>query len=224
MSATCHLDHLFVWVTAGAPEAARLKACGLTEGPANSHPNQGTACRRFFFHNAYLELLWVHDATEAQSDLVRPTQLWERWAGRARGACPFGFCFRPASTPPEQPPFDTWAYHPPYLPPGLSFGVGTNAAVLSEPSLFWLSFAKRTDNRPLPERPPLDHASGWREISRVELISPHAVPTPAWQAVLGTGVVQLRPGNEFRLEIGFDREFAGQQADLRPELPLILHW
>lgn len=52
-------------------------AFGLTEGTSNSHPEQGTANRRFFFPNAMLELLWVHDEHEAQSPLVAPTRLWE---------------------------------------------------------------------------------------------------------------------------------------------------
>jgi hypothetical protein len=40
----------------GAPEAEALLRVGLREGAGNTHPGQGTACRRFFFENAYLEL------------------------------------------------------------------------------------------------------------------------------------------------------------------------
>jgi hypothetical protein len=40
-----------------APEAERIAAFGLCEGPSNVHPGQGTANRRFFFRNAMLELL-----------------------------------------------------------------------------------------------------------------------------------------------------------------------
>ena len=93
--ATSELDHVFICASIGAPEADRLVEFGLTEGTRNAHPGQGTANRRFFFHNAMLELLWVHDAAEAQSELVRPTRLWERWAGRSGGACPLALCFRP---------------------------------------------------------------------------------------------------------------------------------
>ena len=59
------LDHLFILVAAGGPEAARLSELGLVEGAVNRHPGQGTACRRFFFHNAFLELVWVDDPAEA---------------------------------------------------------------------------------------------------------------------------------------------------------------
>jgi hypothetical protein len=50
------LDHVFVMCSKGAPEAEALLRVGLREGAGNTHPGQGTACRRFFFENAYLEL------------------------------------------------------------------------------------------------------------------------------------------------------------------------
>jgi hypothetical protein len=91
------LDHLFIWTDIGACEADRLVSFGLVEGTSNTHAGQGTTNRRFFFHNAMLELLWVHDPAEARSELIRPTRLWERWTHRRNGACPFGICLRPAT-------------------------------------------------------------------------------------------------------------------------------
>src|SRR5262245_66233737 len=90
------LDHLFVWVSPSGPEADRLAAAGLTEGERNTHTGQGTACRRFFFRNAFLELVWVHDPAEAQGEAARPLGLWPRVAGRAAGASPFGLALRPS--------------------------------------------------------------------------------------------------------------------------------
>src|SRR6266567_1042943 len=83
-------DHVFICVSVSGEEASTLAAFGLTEGTPNVHPGQGTACRRFFFANAYLELLWVSNAADAQSETIQPTHLYERWARRASGACPFG--------------------------------------------------------------------------------------------------------------------------------------
>jgi len=67
------LDHLFVCTAPGAPEAEKLVQLGLHEGPPNQHPGQGTACRRFSFVNAMIELFWVNDAREAQSESTRRT-------------------------------------------------------------------------------------------------------------------------------------------------------
>lgn len=81
------LDHLILLSATGAPEAHAIVHLGLTEGRSNTHPGQGTANRRFFFQNAFLELVWVTDEIEARGETVRRTQLWERWAGRLTGAC-----------------------------------------------------------------------------------------------------------------------------------------
>lgn len=130
---TFELDHLFIWTDIGADEAERLVSFGLVEGTSNTHPGQGTTNRRFFFHNAMLELLWVHDPEEAQSERIRPTQLWERWENRHHGVCPFGICLRPALGFGNTVAFSSWAYHPPYLPNTLSIEVGKNSDVLAEP-------------------------------------------------------------------------------------------
>jgi hypothetical protein len=114
------LDHLFVWVDVGGPEAERLAAFGLTEGAPNTHPGQGTACRRFFFGNAYLELVWVHDPAEAQGEPAALTQIWPRWAGRRTGASPFGLGLRPAQPGASGVPFPAWEYRPAYLPAHLA--------------------------------------------------------------------------------------------------------
>jgi Glyoxalase-like domain len=109
------LDHLFVCTTPGAPEAEKLVQFGLHEGSPNQHPGQGTANRRFSFANAMIELIWVNDAREAQSQNTRRTLLWERWSGRETNASPFGICMRPADSQDTEPPFAAWEYRPAYL-------------------------------------------------------------------------------------------------------------
>ena len=134
------LDHLFVMTAPGAPEADALVARGFVEGPPNRHPGQGTACRRFFFANAMLEFLWVENEDEARSDLVRPLRLWERWAGRESGACPFGVAQRPAA-PGLEPPFPTFEYWPSFFPAPAR--VSVRASVIEEPLYFVLPYFER---------------------------------------------------------------------------------
>jgi len=105
-------DHVFICTSCGGTEASGLASFGLTEGPPNVHPGQGTACRRFFFANGYLELLWISNAEEAQSGTIRPTHLWERWKGRASGVCPVGLGFRPKNQHDGSTPFSSWEYRP----------------------------------------------------------------------------------------------------------------
>jgi len=109
------LDHLFVMTDRDAPEADDLVLRGYVEGEPNQHPGQGTMCRRFFFANAMLEFLWVENEREARSAMVHPLRLWERWAGRDSGACPFGIALRPTA-PGLMPPFPTFQYFPSFFP------------------------------------------------------------------------------------------------------------
>jgi hypothetical protein len=221
---TVEFDHLFICTDIGAPAADRLLSLGLVEGTSNPHPGQGTTNRRFFFHNAMLEFVWVQDAAEAQSAVISRTRLWERWDGRDR-ICPFGICLRVETGSDDAIPFSTWDYHPPYLPETLSIAVGTNSEVLTEPMLFQNPFSKRPDQLPIDKAQPLNHPANLREITRVEIVSPATItPSTELQAVLNTHIVKLRSGTEYCIELGFDGEVQGQQADFRPGLPLILSW
>lgn len=216
------LDHVFVCVGEGGPEASRLASCGLSEGEPNTHPGQGTACRRFVFANAFLELLWVCDAEEARSETPRPLRLWERWSGRSALACPFGLCLRPARPDVGGPPFASWRYQPPYLPAPLCIHVGEDCSSVEGPLLLYLAFGRRPDSRPPPHPPP--HRAGFREITSVLVRGPQAPSSAARDAARQAGGVAFGPGESHLLEIGFDGEGQGRTIDLRPQLPLLLRW
>jgi Glyoxalase-like domain len=219
------LDHVFLWVSAGAPEAEGLVALGLTEGQPNRHPGQGTACRRFFFANAYLELVWVESPEEARGEVARPLRLWERWSGRGAGACPFGVILRPAPPGGPAPPFPAWEYRPPYLPPTLTLHVGVNVDCVEEPLLFYFPVPRRPDSLPMPNRHLLEHGAGFRELTALRIFGPHAaIASPTMQAAEQTAAVVFRRGPEYWAEVGFDGERQGRQADLRPALPLVMCW
>lgn len=222
---TPEFDHLFICTDIGANEADRLVSFGLVEGSSNTHPGQGTANRRFFFHNAMLELLWVHDPQEAQSEPIHLTRLWERWTHRSNGACPFGIGLRPAINSSSTIAFSSWEYRPPYLPKTMSIAVGTNSEVLAEPMLFQIPFGQRPDQYPSEKAQPLNHPIGWREVTRVELMSPAANhASPEFQAVIDTIGLKLQTSEEYYVELGFDGEVQGQRLDLRPGLPLVMSW
>jgi hypothetical protein len=222
---TVELDHLFVCVSAGGPEAERLAELGLTEGPPNRHSGQGTACRRFFFANAYLELVWVDSPEEVQGEVARPLHLVERWSGRGTQTCPFGVILRPSAPANSTPPFPAWESRPPYLPPPLVLHVGANADRVEEPLLFYLPITRRPDAMPAANRHVLDHPAGVRELTAVRIIGPWPERlSPALQAALQTGAFVLQQNSEFLAELGFDGEKQGRRADLRPSLPLVLSW
>jgi len=72
----------------GSPQAEGRVRFGLREGPPNQHPD--TAQRTGVLPFRMIELLWVSNAQEAQSEDPRRTLLWERWSGREGESSPFG--------------------------------------------------------------------------------------------------------------------------------------
>ena len=225
---TLELDHMFICTAVDAPEADQLVAFGLTEGAPNYHPGQGTACHRFFFRNAMLELLWVHDESEARSRLIAPARLWERWHYRSTGYSPFGLCLRPSTQHAGlQPvlPFATWEYRPPYLPSGLHIDVASETSN-GEPMLFATPFSGRPDTKlPTEHRQLLVHPRGMGDITAVHITLPRGGPVShAVRAVHQTSSVSFGGGSEHLAEVEFDHGGQGQSADFRPTLPLRFRW
>ncbi len=207
------LDHLFVCARPGAPEAERLIQLGLSEAPPNQHPGQGTANRRFSFANAMIELLWVSDASEAQSEPARRTLLWERWS--VPHTCPFGIAVRPADPENAEPPFPGWQYRPAYLPDPLAIHIADTG--VDEPMWFYMSFMRRLDW----EQRFIQHPLGVREITGLVLTSPAPLRSAPSLALVESGILSIRQGTAFLLEVAFDSERRGQVVDLRPHLPLL---
>ncbi len=211
------LDHVFVCVGPGAPEAEKLIRFGLHEGLPNEHPGQGTACRRFGFANAMIELLWVSDPLEAQNEGTRRTLLWERWSARGSGASPFGVCVRPTNPPAEESPFPAWVYRPTYLSDPLVMHIAE--AGVEEPMWVHLGFLRRADR----ERWFVDHPAGIREITGMTLIAPAPLRSTASQRIIENEILSSRKGAKPLLEIEFDNR-RNQTVDFRPCLPLIFRF
>jgi Glyoxalase-like domain len=209
------LDHVFVCVTPSAPEAELLVQFGLSEGPSNVHSGQGTANRRFFFRNAMLELLWVDNSADAQSQQTAPTLLWERWSGRGSGACPFGIIVRPADAGGADLPFPAWQYRPLWLPADLQIYVAPTG--VEEPMWLFMPFMRRI----LHEQRFVPHPSGVQDITRLTLTTPALLQSSAARALAESEVFFEREGPEYLLTVEFDHGLRQEMTDFRPDLPLI---
>jgi len=224
---TVELDHLFIFSSVGALEVEQLLRFGLSEGQPNTHPGQGTSCRRFFFHNAYIEFLWVHDEQQAASEWVRPLGFIGRSRYQLTGASPFGLIFRPSNGMAERVklPFATWALHPPYLPEPLKLDVAENSAETTEPLLFYMSFGRGADDYPAERRQPVEHAVGFKEITGLRITVPGAQSSSKLlQATERIGLARFMSGPSHLAEVSFDREIQGKIKDFRPVLPLLFRW
>jgi len=209
------LDHLFVCTAPGAPEAEKLVQFGLHEGPPSQHAGQGTANRRFAFANAMIELLWVSDAREAQSQSTRRTLLWERWSGREDNASPFGICLRPVDSQDTGPPFPAWEYRPAYLSDPLFMHIGEVG--IEEPMWVYLGFMRRVHR----EQRFIEHPLGIREITGLTLTTPLPLRSNLSQKIVESGILATRAGTTSLLEIEFDGNRRKEYMDFRPHLPLV---
>jgi Glyoxalase-like domain len=217
---TVVLDHLIVFCSVGAPEAEELVRLGLTEGSSNTHPGQGTACRRFFFSNAYLDLSWVSDPTELENETARRLAFRERWSGRLATTCPFGLVLRAATSANLDPPFRSWSYRPTYMPAGLAINVAEDVP-LTEPALVHFGVAGSRATRVEPTT----HALGVNRITDVSIDAPSSGPrSSAASAIESCGIVSLRSAERSLMTITFDAARRGASADLQPVMPLVLKW
>jgi hypothetical protein len=211
------LDHLFVCTAPGAPEAERLFQLGFHEGPPNQHPGQSTACPRFSFANAMIELFWISDEREVRSESTKRTLLWERWSSRERNASPFGICLRPSDPQDTGPPFPAWEYRPEYLSDPLLMYIGEVG--IEEPMWVYLSFMRRAQR----EQWFTEHPIGAREITGLTLASPVPLRSTVAQRIVESGVLSARTGTTSLLEIEFDGKRRNAHVDFRPHLPFIFH-
>lgn len=216
------LDHVLICAPVQAPAAERLIEAGFAEGAPNRHPGQGTANRRFFFDNAFLEFIWVVDEDEIRSDVVRPTLLRERMNWWESGASPFGICLRLDEG--DKPPFETFDYRPPYIPEGASIPIASDT-LSHEPMIFINTMSVPPMDLADDARQPLDHPNGARTITHVRVGSPHSTgASEPMLALIRAGFVSLGQSREHLLELSFDQKRRGQRLDVQPDLPLVLHW
>lgn len=211
------LDHIFVAASVDAPEIRLLTTMGFAEGPTNDHPGQGTACRRVYFENLYLELLWLTDAQAANRFPVSKTGLAQR-ADPRHPSSPFGFGLRSTIDPVPDPPFATWTYSPGYLPEGTAFAMGANSDVLDEPLVFVLPWG-RTPTWSTP-----DHPNGTRRLTKVCIVPGHSSPSEVMAGVLALGLVSLQAGDGPLMRLELDHGAQQEHHDLRPHLPIEILW
>ena len=98
-------------------------------------------------------------------------------------------------------------------------------AVLTEPFLRYLAFARRPDSAAHSRPQPLDHPAGLREVTRVTLAGPWpARPSEALQPLMRSELVGWRASEAPLAELGFDEGTSGKTQDFRPALPLVFRW
>lgn len=205
------IDHFFIVVDPGAPQADLLLQLGLLEGPSNQHPGQGTANRRFFFANTMLEFLYVRDVNEATTGRAKGLRTAERVIGES--ASPFGLVLTAT-----EDPFPGWAYCPEYFRDDQCFLVGTNSDLLVEPLCICMP-----RNLPKPKKQHQPRNSDWC-LSKLKISVPVESPSEVLQAVSECENVEIVLSQSHHLELTFSENKEGKVHNMAPALPLTLRW
>ena len=156
-------DHIFIFTNDQGKIADQLVEFGLTEGSSRVHAGQGTSNRKFYFENFFLEILWVHDETEIDSELIKPIGLWQRADYQSSDFSPFGLCI--VNTNETNNLFENaHKYQPSYFPDGMVIDILKNEHQPNFPWTFRLPFKGQKKN----ETEPTKHKNGIKQLSKVD--------------------------------------------------------
>jgi len=227
-------DHIFVWVSEGAPEAASLRKLGLyTDGKIHKHAGQGTSSIVFLFENAYLELIWVDEPQVAErKSQEMGSDMLARAGWRRTGASPFGIGLHQSSASSGDPPFPAKRYNAEWMQPDTFIYIAESSADLREPFYFvvpaYMAVPSAEQLKLLLDTQPdygksFTHDLGVRTLTGIEITSNQPGEFSATASMLSkNGVVAIRRGQLPCAELTFDQGSRGKALDVRPALPLIL--
>ena len=229
-------DHIFVWVSPGAPEAATLQKLGLyTDGKVHKHSGQGTSSKVFMFENAYLELIWVDEPDVARrKSQDMGTDLLARVDWRRTGASPFGIGLHHLAAGSRALPFPTKKYWAEWMNPDTFISIAESSVNLKEPfyfvvpDYFAVSSAEQLkqllDNQP-EYRKHYVHELGVRRLTGIRIMSNQVGRFSETASVLSkNGVAVVKRGKSSYAELTFDGGTQRKTIDVRPALPLILKY
>jgi hypothetical protein len=226
------LDHAWVVVTTGAPERAVLEQAGFRIAPTiNRHDGQGTASITIEFLNGFFELMYpdptvpVSPGRETAAEKFRSKSRW-----RETGYSPFGIVFARTPHTPEEFPFPTWRVTIEWLEPGTFIEMMTPKETPKALSLSISasSVSTRESNEALARDPATNamflHPNGARRLTALRVQAPGADGFPPAASYLAEhGLMTFETGGEWLLDVTLDGG-AGHTADLRPDLPVVIHY
>src|SRR4029077_856062 len=232
-AAELEFDHVWIVVTRDAPERVALERTGFKISPnINRNDGQGTASVSAEFFNAYIELMWPDPTVSVAQGAERGVEKFKnRMNWRTSGWCPIGIALH-RTGPSTTLPFSTWSIAPDWMPKGTAIEILTARDDTKSPSFFIeppVLAVKEEANRELaendPKRAAFEHPIGVERITAIQIIRPKEYqPVAAFTYLEQAGIFKSTEGNDWAVEITFDSGRKGQTKDLRPDLPLIIHY
>jgi len=228
------LSHVWVVVRTGAPERTALERAGFRIAPTiNRHDGQGTASVTVELRNGFLELIYpdstvpVSPTLQAGAKKFRLKSMW-----RETGYSPIGIVFDRTPATPDTLPFPTWRISADWMEKGTYIEIMTPKEMSKAVSLSISSHSESTrarESEALTRDPAkgvmFRHPSGARRLTGVRVVAPSAdrLP-PAASYIAGHGLVKFDIGSHWLLDVTLDGGSQGVTKNLRPDLPMIIHY
>lgn len=227
------LTHAWVVVTPGAPERTAFERAGFRIAPTvNRHDGQGTASVTVEFLNGFLELIYpdstvpVAPASRAGAEKFRLKSAW-----RETGYSPIGLVFDRTPATPAPLPFPTWKVSAEWLEPGTFIEMMTPKEMPKAISLSIGSHpaASERENELLArdsvQGAMFRHPNGAQRLTGVRVVAPDPDRLPPAASYLARhGLVSFDVGSEWLLDVTLDNGRQRVTKDLRPSLPVIIHY
>jgi len=196
-----NIDHIYIFSNKGK-ETDELVEFGLTEGSGRIHQGIGTANRRIFFENFYLEILWVENAAEAKS--IEEIGLWARNEHKNSNYSRFGLCLE--NTEDTDDIFkDSIKWQPDFLP------VGNQVEIITNENMPWIFKFPKNRKRQLDE--PRIHHIGLKQLTKAVFNLKIIDFEKILQEIANNSIAEFQHATEDLLILEFDN---GQQGKSQP--------
>jgi len=230
------VSHAWVVVATGAQERKALEAAGFRIAPTvNRHDGQGTASVTVEFFNGFLELIYpdptVLVAPESQRGAEK-FRLKSQW--HVTGYSPIGIVFDRTPATPDEFPFATWRVSADWMEKGTYIEMLTPKEMPKAVSLSISSHSvstQETENVAMARDPTQGamflHPNGARRLTGLRVVVPtptHDRLPPAAAYVSEHGLMSFDAGAEWLLDVTLDDGKQGVTRDLRPSLPMVIHF
>ena len=226
-------SHAWIVVKTGAPERAALEKAGFKIAPTvNRHDGQGTASITVEFLNGFLELMYPDPSVPVAPELeIAAEKFRKKAAWRESGYSPIGIVFDRTVATPETFPFATWKVSPEWLAKGTSIEILTPKETPKAVSLSIAAEARTPEAQNVelardPEKGAVfRHPNGTSRLTALRVVAPSADVLPPAAAYLAEhGLAKFDVGREWLLEVTLDGGAQHVEKDLRPELPMVVHY
>lgn len=192
-------DHIFIFTNDHGKIADQLVEFGFTEGSNRVHIGQGTTNRKFYFDNFFLEILWVHDETEINNELIKPIGLWQRANYLSNEFSPFGLCI--VNNDETDNLFkNAYKYQPTYFPEGMTIDILKNEHQPDFPWTFRLPFKGQKKN----ETEPPNHKNGITQLTKVDFYVENGKDPNFTQSFAEEQNINFIKSNKIWLNLTFD--------------------